>query len=147
MTCLEQCLQDSMYQQSGAVSKQARQMLQQRSIKDVPAAFCQKVMNISSSMFPTSHCVHGAFVQDCSKAAVGKLRHIPTYMAKLCCTTDCLEFLLQRERGLEGWTAQETVSLVCSGTKMFVERSLLTWHLPLRSAVVGTADGSAASAL
>ncbi len=30
---------------------------------------------------------------------------------------------------------------------MFVERSLLTWHLPLRTAVVGTADGSAASAL
>lgn len=52
------------------------------------------------------------------------------------------------ERGLEGWTAQElTMSLFCSGTKTFVERSLLTWHLPRHTAVVGTADGSAASAL
>ena len=53
----------------------------------------------------------------------------------------------ERERGLEGWTAQQTMSLLCSSTKMFVDRSLLTWHLPLRTAVVGTADGSAATAL
>ena len=53
----------------------------------------------------------------------------------------------ERERGLEGWIAQQTMSLLCSSTKMFVDRSLLTWHLPLRTAVVGTADGSAATAL